>query len=614
MDCDRHALIALEKVAQVEIITWNSQQTVTAIKEKIQQALLDKSGWQMLFFAGHSGETEIAGGEIAVAPNVTISLSEIESELRIARSRGLQFALFNSCSGLSIADLLIALGLDMVLVMRETVHNRVAQVFLVQFLQALSNRQNVQQATAVAIQHLKQKQNLTYPSAYLIPVLVSHPNAAPFKIEPWGWQQQLKKWLPDRRETISASVLCLLSLLPPMRDFLLDKRILAQSVYRDLTTQLPSTIAPITIVHIDSKSLSKAEIKNPVPMDRQYLAKLVDRLVVADAKIIGIDYFFDLPQPKNDPILALSIREAVKQRATWFVFGTIQYEIGEVSIASETNIGNPNWTLQGYTDSFPGYISLLYPTESCSQTCPFAYVLAAIETINRTLSEQATLQPNLDDKDDLRQQLDRAIAKDRRFSFLQQARLTSVTAKSEYFGQHWLRPIADLSIPPDLVYDRLAAWQLLDGATANLKNIVIIGSGGYPEAGLTFGSDNFATPSAVSYWQMRRGLNDTEKPFTGSEFLAYMTHNLLQHRLAIPIPQLWIVALALLLAKKIKLNADKHHFRHKYLLLLLSSSASMYGLISLQLYISQGILLPWLLPSVAFLTYLLPLFAKKANE
>ena len=265
--------------------------------------------------------------------------------------------------------------------MREPVHNQVAQVFLVQFLQGLTNYQNVQQALIDAGQHLK-KQNLTYPSAYLIPSLFCHPDAKLYRIEPWGWRQEFKKWLPNKREAIAASALCLLSIMPAVQNYLLDKRTLVQSVYRDVTGQLPPTKAPVTLVHVDEQSLTKAGIDSPVPMDRSYLASLIDRLVAADAEIVGIDYLFDRTQPKNDPVLAQSIKNAVEQKQTWFIFGAYkQTDEQEVGVTPETNIGNPNWTLQGYTDSLPNYMSLLPVSASCSPACPFSYLLTTVQEI-----------------------------------------------------------------------------------------------------------------------------------------------------------------------------------------------------------------------------------------
>ena len=612
---DRESLNTLKQVAEIELITWQTQNSAAEIKQQIQQALTDAKGWDVLFFAGHSNETAITGGELAIAPNIALSVSEIAPHLKIAQANGLQFALFNSCSGLSIANSSIDLGLSQVAIMREPIHNQVAQVFLMQFLQALAEYQDVHNALITARNYLKQQQNLTYPSAYIIPSLFCHPDAKLFQIEPWGWKQTLSKWLPTRTEAIALSAFCLLSILPPVQNFLLDKRVLIQSLYRDTTGQLPATKAPVALIHIDEQSLRKAGIDRPVPMDRSYLASLIDRLVAADAQIIGIDYLFDRIQLDNDPILARSIRNAVKQKQTWFIFGAYKQTDGkEVGVATETGIGNPNWTVQGYTDGLPNYMTLLPVSETCDRACPFAYLLGMVQTIIRESETKEILQPNLDSQTNLRQQVyDYVGNNSQNFQFFSQTRLSSLTSFMQYFGQQWLRPIEDFSLPPDLVYDRLPAWQLLDSDLVNFSDrVTIIGSGGYAEAGLTFGADNFAVPSAIAYWRTRRGLNLTEAPFTGSEFLAYMTHHFLNRRLVIPIPDLWLVASALLIAKGIKLSVDKQAFKSKWLLIILSSATSIYGLIGLQLYISSAILLPWLLPSIAFWTYLLPTISRKS--
>lgn len=216
---DRQALRSLEKIAKIELVNWQSGQTTSEIKTQIQEALSDPSGWDVLFFAGHSNETVMTGGEIAIAPGVSISVSEIAPQLQIAKAKGLQFALFNSCSGLSLANSLIDLGLSQVAVMREPIHDRVAQVFLIWFLQSLAQYQDVHDALICACEHLKQKQNLTYPSAYLIPSLFCHPDAKLFRIEPRGWKYRLKQWLPTRQEAIALSTFAVISLISPVQNF-----------------------------------------------------------------------------------------------------------------------------------------------------------------------------------------------------------------------------------------------------------------------------------------------------------------------------------------------------------------------------------------------------------
>jgi len=557
------AINALKQIAEVRFLTWDSQQSSSEIKRQIQCTLTDEKGWSILFFAGHSNETSNTGGELAIAPNVVLSMSEIASELRTAQDNGLQFALFNSCNGLSIAKSSIDLGLSQVAVMREPIHNQVAQVFLVQFLEALADYQNVHQALIKAGEHLKTQENLVYPSAYLIPSLFCHPDAQLYRLPHWGWRQQLKKWLPSRYEAIAASALCLLSIMPPVQNYLLDKRTLVQSVYRDATEQLPTTPAPVTLIHIDEQSLRNAEIDSPVPIDRQYLASLIDRLVAGKAQIIGIDYLFDRTQPQHDPILARSIAKAVEQDRTWFVFGAYKQINGqEVGVTPATKIGNPNWTLQGYTDGLPNYMSLLPELENCDRACPFAYLLSMVQQVDR---ESSAFKPQIDRKTNLRDSVSDYIDSREEDRFLSQTKLPVITTVVQYFGQQWLRPIQDFSIPPDLVYNRLPAWKLLElKELENLKlqqQIVIIGSGGYAAAGLTPGSDNLPTPNAIAYWNIRRNLKTEETPFTGSEMLAYTTHHWLHRRLVTPVPELWAVLTVLAILKGIEVHSAITYWR-----------------------------------------------------
>jgi hypothetical protein len=216
---DKEALSSLTKIAEIKFVGWQPQQTPNTTKTQIQSALIDNQGWDILFFAGHSNETTLTGGQIGIAPNVSISVKEITPELKIALENGLQFALFNSCSGLSIANSLIGLGLNQVAIMREPIHNQVAQVFLIWFLRSLAEYQDVHSALITACEYLKQKQNLTYPSAYLIPSLFSHPSAPLFRLQQSSWKQTIKQWLPTRKEAITLGIVGMVSLMSPVTNW-----------------------------------------------------------------------------------------------------------------------------------------------------------------------------------------------------------------------------------------------------------------------------------------------------------------------------------------------------------------------------------------------------------
>ena len=622
---DRKSLNALQQAAEIELVTWQPQQPAAAIKQQIQQALTDAQGWEVLFFAGHSNETAITGGELAIAPNIALSVSEIAPQLKTAKANGLQFALFNSCSGLSIANSLIDLGLSQVAVMREPIHNQVAQVFLIPFLQALTSYQNVHQALIAAEEYLKQKQNLTYPSAYMIPSLFCHPDAQLFQIEPWGWKQQLGKWLPTRKEAIALSAFAVISLLPSVQSFLLEGRVLVQSIYRDLTGQIPpETTPPVLLVQIDDESIREAGIKDPHPMDRSYLANIVDHLTGLNAQVVGIDYLFDdHQQPDNDPILAQSVRNAIAENDTWFIFAGIIKEGTEIGVSPKTGIADPNWSLQGYTNALPQYVKLPEST-NCDDRCPFTYLLAIASGLHRESSTSSLPQPKLNSQEDFRTQvidyLNQIQTDNNKLLFLQRASPHPFAKFAQSWNRFWLRPIIDFSIPPDVVYDRLPAWQLVTEPKKLTNNsfdrqITIIAPGGYPQAGVNPGEDNFSVPLAVAYWRTRFDLpSGHSHNFTGSEINAYMIHHLLTQRLVVPIPELWAIAVAALLGKGFTLLLPKHYYPSRQWAMSLASVTAIFGLVGLQLYLTAGVLLPWLLPSATFLLYVWSSLRSKSHE
>lgn len=314
---DREAVQSLSRIADVQFVGWQPGQTPDGVKAQISGAIADPTGWDVLFFAGHSNETQLTGGELAVAPHATITIQEIVPQLTLARQRGLQFALFNSCNGLDIAAALIDLGFSQVAVMREPIHNRVAQDFLVQFLQALAAHRDVHRAMLAASQWLKTEKNLTYPSAYLVPSLFCHPGATLFQITPTGWRQRLQQLQPKRYEAIALATCLLLGLLPPVQTQLLERRIWPQAIYRDRTGQLPAVDpAPVFLVQIDEPSVDRSGMPRPTPIDRGYLAQLIQQLTDQNATIIGIDYLLDRQQPERDGLLEAAVQGAIAQHQT----------------------------------------------------------------------------------------------------------------------------------------------------------------------------------------------------------------------------------------------------------------------------------------------------------
>jgi hypothetical protein len=649
---DQAAVRSLSRSADVKFVGWQPGQSSTDVKKQISRAIADEAGWDVLFFAGHSNEKPITGGELAIAPGTSIQISEIAPQLTFAKERGLQFAIFNSCSGLSIAESLIDLGLSQVAVMREPIHNRVAQEFLVRFLQNLAAHKDVHDSLLAACQFLELEKNFTYPSAYLLPSLFRHPAATLFRIEPTGWKQVVQAGLPSRVQAIAVAACLVLGALPPVQQFLLDRRVATQAAYRHLTGQVPPPTAtpPVALVQIDEASIERdARIAQPNPIDQSYLADLIERLSERHATVIGIDYLLNRPDAKsgnNSERLRQSILKAVLHQGSWFVFGTLfnDFEGQGVFTTEAAGIAERTWTLQGYVAFFPDRVTLPYPQEDCRQTCPFAYLLSFIHASNQSFADHLP-QPKLGHDHDLRTQLlnfvDQKMPQGDTLAFLQRSHLNPVSTFSyEVLGLVWLDPIIDFSIPPDRVYQRLAAWRVLNESVdmpSLSDQVVIIGSGGYVETGgVAEGqSDNYPVPTAMKYWRTHLPPHNYASTFpsddsansppylsafTGPEAHAYMVHHLVNQHLVTPIPDIWMIGVAAVLGQGTVLLLKRQQYQHPWTRkrqglygVGLAGATVLYGVLGLQLYVSANVLLPWLLPSSLFWMYAFTALRRKVN-
>lgn len=643
-------------VKKLEIISWNKNkyQSIAQWRSKICHTIADNQGWDMLFFFGHSEEDNRidelgnTGGYLGIAPHEYIPLKDIKPYLTEAQDKGLQFALFNSCSGLDIANSLIGLGLNQVVIMREPLPDMIAPVFFQEFLAGLAKQKNVAdvlQETCEILNPNTQISNsnskistekINYPSAYLIPSLFGHPNASFYQLKPFGWKAKLTEWLPNKKQTLAISCLSLISLFPFVQEFLLDKRLFTQAIYRDFTQQIPDNFSPpITLISIDEESLSRGNITQRYPLDRKYLAQIIDRLTQLNAQNISIDYLLDLPQQNNDPILAKSIKNAREKNGTSFIFGSITQGEQEVGILSE--IASLNTVMQSSIEASSTYHIPLpdnchkrcHLPDNCHKRCPFAYLTALYQKLPKTNINNNNFSLEQDYKTQVLNYFDQISGQNLDLNFLKKVNISPITKISQYFGQHWLEPIVDYSLPPNTIYQVIPAWQLLENNDnfvnneINLTNLQIlknkvflIASGGYKEAGIDGDKDYFSLPLATKFWHKKDFIY--RETFTGGEVNAYMIHHWLTQHLIIPIPDLWLILVAGLLAKSIEkyllsfnnngknllLKLPNSNLKLNIYYLLITANLIYFGL-SLQIYITLNLILPIILPSLSFWTYFL---------
>jgi CHASE2 domain-containing sensor protein len=613
---DHHALSSLLPLATIEFLHCSELAVAhngspgTALKQHIAQAIDDPRGWDLLFFSGHSDETTITGGKLELAPQITLSMRDIEPQLLAAIYRGLQLAVFNSCSGLSIADSLIRLGVPQVVVMREQIQDAVAHKFLQQFCTSLARYNDVQQATLQTVEYFA-AENISYPSMHLVPSLFRHPDPTVplFQIEPSTLKRVWQRWQPTRWQAIALSTLAFFSSLVPLQELLFELRYTSQAVYRQATHQFPVAKPPtVTVLQIDQASIDRKGIDayKIKPMSRAYLAELVGRLRQLNVKTIGIDYVLD-GTTKEDGILAKAVQQAIQQQA-WFVFPTYQNDAGQLIQVSST-IANPNWILQGDIDILNWHV-MLPETLPCRAQCPFPYQLAVAHSLRSNSNAIPSVAPLANLQQQVNQTRQHAQPTHQTHSFLQQP--------ERFWG---LQPVIDFSLPPDHVYDSIAAWDFLERPLTDpriqaLQNqVVIIGSGGYDRA-----EDNFAAPLAVRYWRSFKEKSQSSQETLRSQVLpgafvhAYSVHHILSQHLLRQVPTLWLLGIAVILGKgATQLLATRKQQEQPRLLWWWLGGTGLYGVLSLQSYVTVAIVLPWFLPSMLFWLYVLPAF-KRTND
>ncbi|OLT63209.1 CHASE2 domain-containing protein [Moorena bouillonii] len=594
---DWKAVRSLKSIAEVERVTWQPHENHVDIKTKIANAICDQQGWDVLFFAGHSDETTTTGGRLAIAPNISLSISELEEQLTQAREHRLQLAIFNSCSGLSIANSLIKLGLQ-VIVMREPIRNDVAQSFLQQFCKPLADHRDVYDALLEACQHLQSVEKFAYPSAYLLPSLFNPPGLIPYRIERFDWKKMLLQWLPTRPEAIALGTVLLLSVIPAIQvELLFDIRAFVQAVYRNFTNQVPeNTLAPVLLVAIDQESLDQAdeaiESTQGKLIDSEYLAKLVRHLYALNAQVIGIYYNRHIYQPRYEK-LDQAIRSAVEKHNTWFVLAADEQD----------KVASRKWSLEGYIDFDPWTIEQpLNPT--CIESCPFAYQLAVAYLLNHQSSADSLPQPTLNSTVDFQSQVS---------DYLKQRKTDNKgqIAFNQSAPPFGLASIIDFSIPPRQVYKSITAKELLNFPVPNpelqqhvMQQVVIITNGEYNDT-----EDDFYFPSVVEYWchyyqPVKQDLQKCLEVLTRGEVFAYMVHHIIRQHRVVLIPDQWLIFLAAFLGKSTTIILHKQPVKQRHQqVLLLGSITGLYGLVVLQVYISALLLIPWFLPSILVWVY-----------
>lgn len=284
---------------------------VTFLVEPQRQAINDQlweQSWDILFFAGHSDSADVTG-RIFLNPQVSLTLEELSYGLRRAIAGGLQLAIFNSCDGLGLARALESLNLPQMIVMRQPVPDRIAQLFLTYLLPTYAAGEPLPLALRQARERLQGVEN-QFPCASWLPVLVqTGPDAPPT----WLDLQQ-----PEPTPIAAAAIAAAAPGPPPWRPALFASGVAALLVLlvrslgglqpwelraydRLLQQRLPQS-TPERLLVIEATEADVNRYGYPLPDG--VLADVIERLEPYTPRLIGLDLFRDRPEA-NSPLSAL---------------------------------------------------------------------------------------------------------------------------------------------------------------------------------------------------------------------------------------------------------------------------------------------------------------------
>ncbi len=167
---------------RVELKIWNSDPDRNSKLDLME--ILNRESYDLLFFCGHSS----ANNQIQLNDREFMAIDDrqFKSILQGLKKRGLILAFFNSCDGLGIAGALMSVGIPYIVVMKEAVHDLVAQIFIDKFLR---NAIQLDRPIHVAVSNSKkelvielERKRVPLKDVDFLPILFQNPEQPPFYI------------------------------------------------------------------------------------------------------------------------------------------------------------------------------------------------------------------------------------------------------------------------------------------------------------------------------------------------------------------------------------------------------------------------------------------------
>ena len=261
-------------------------------RSEFNHHLWNPQGWDILFFAGHSG-TIGQQGHISLNAKETLRIDDLKHGLERAISQGLQLAIFNSCDGLGLASELASLHIPQLIVMRYPVPDKVAQEFLKAFLKAFSRGISLPLAVREAREKL-QAMEQECPCASWLPVICQNP-----AVTPPTWKNLQGTTLAHKLNTVFwSSIFCttfilLLRGLGVLQGW--ELKLFDHFVRLSPPETIDKRILIVTIDEDDIQYQDQQKMKRTGSLSDRALNQLLIKVSPYRPRLIASDIFHNLP-------------------------------------------------------------------------------------------------------------------------------------------------------------------------------------------------------------------------------------------------------------------------------------------------------------------------------
>jgi len=307
----------LDLIADIDLLEQQDRQghislsvlagsTATAVE--LMKRLRQAQGWDALVFLGHS-QASGDGGALQLGDGSLISGQALEGVLREATAYGLRLVLLNSCSGLELAYTAARAGVAWTLCFLQPLPNAAARDIFAALLLHLEAGADLCTAVGSVRDQLVPQPGLEGCEQLL--AVVAPPNATPFHLPLSKWRRfQERLRCSTRRQLWLAAAFSMagvvLQLVPwnPLSSELLDRRLQIQRLWRHGTGQITTppdlpALPSLAVLVMDERTSSPALGVPPAKghVSRLALAEVLRRTEPDRVPRIGIDLVMDEMHP-----------------------------------------------------------------------------------------------------------------------------------------------------------------------------------------------------------------------------------------------------------------------------------------------------------------------------